>query len=154
MMLQGLGYSLKATGGTAAYLQKQGLKVEPIFKIHEGRPNIEDSLRNGEITMVFLTPSGDAYDVQDGKNLRRLALGLKVGNLTPSLPMMPLWYFYLSLKRFSNQLLLPFKVLMAKEGNNLFSLKYFIMAVHTNGATTVVSTALNSIRRVFHRFTA
>lgn len=76
--LQELGYTLTATGGTAAYLQKQGVKVDPIFKIHEGRPNIEDALRNGDIAMVLLTPSGDAYDIQDGKNLRRLALGLKV----------------------------------------------------------------------------
>ncbi|KAK9826032.1 hypothetical protein WJX74_006982 [Apatococcus lobatus] len=80
--LQELGYTLTATAGTASYLQKQGVKVDPIFKIHEGRPNIEDALRNGDIAMVLLTPSGDAYDVQDGKNLRRLALGLKVPLIT------------------------------------------------------------------------
>ena len=84
-ILQELGYTLTATGGTAAYLQKQGVKVDPIYKIHEGRPNIEDALRNGDIAMVLLTPSGDEYDVQDGKNLRRLALGLKVSP-----------YFYIS----------------------------------------------------------
>ena len=78
--MQELGYTLTATAGTAAYLQKQGVKVDPVFKIHEGRPNIEDALRNGEVAMVLLTPSGDAYDIQDGKNLRRLALGLKVRN--------------------------------------------------------------------------
>lgn len=86
--LQELGYTLTATGGTAAYLQKQGVKVDPIYKIHEGRPNIEDALRNGDIAMVLLTPSGDEYDVQDGKNLRRLALGLKV---TPCFSISSTW---------------------------------------------------------------
>ncbi len=86
LILQELGYSLVATAGTASFLQGKGIKVERIFKIHEGRPNIEDSIRNGDIAMCLLTPSGDSYDVQDGKNIRRLALGLKVSCPPPPPP--------------------------------------------------------------------
>jgi len=55
-----LGFELVATSGTAAVLQKAGLKVRPIFKLTEGRPNAVDLLKNREIQLVINTPSGDA----------------------------------------------------------------------------------------------
>ncbi|MEC7232267.1 MAG: ATP-grasp domain-containing protein, partial [Planctomycetota bacterium] len=55
-----LGYELVATGGTWNTLRAAGLPVERINKLHEGRPHIVDSIKNGEIDMVFNTPSGRA----------------------------------------------------------------------------------------------
>jgi len=53
-----LGFQLIATGGTAAVLEKAGLKVRKIFKLAEGRPNAVDLLKNREIQLVINTPAG------------------------------------------------------------------------------------------------
>jgi carbamoyl-phosphate synthase large subunit len=53
-----LGFEIIATGGTAAVLEKAGLKVQRIFKLQEGRPNALDLLKNREIQLVINTPSG------------------------------------------------------------------------------------------------
>jgi carbamoyl-phosphate synthase large subunit len=53
-----LGFELVATGGTAAVLEKAGLKVQRIFKLTEGRPNSLDLLKNREIQLVINTPAG------------------------------------------------------------------------------------------------
>src|SRR6185436_16241105 len=53
-----LGFELVATGGTAAVLEKAGLKVQRIFKLQEGRPNAIDLLKNKELQLVINTPSG------------------------------------------------------------------------------------------------
>jgi len=53
-----LGFELISTGGTAAVLEKAGLKVERIFKLTEGRPNAVDLLKNKELQLVINTPSG------------------------------------------------------------------------------------------------
>src|SRR5881275_2356164 len=53
-----LGFELVATSGTAAVLEKAGLKVRHIFKLPEGRPNAVDLLKNREIQLVINTPAG------------------------------------------------------------------------------------------------
>ncbi len=53
-----LGFDLISTGGTAAVLEKAGLKVARIPKLNEGRPNAVDYLKNKEIHFVINTPSG------------------------------------------------------------------------------------------------
>lgn len=53
-----LGFELISTVGTAAVLEKAGLKVQRIFKLTEGRPNTIDLLKNREIQLVINTPSG------------------------------------------------------------------------------------------------
>ena len=55
-----LGFDLVATGGTAAVLEKAGLKVQRIFKLAEGRPNAIDLLKNKEIQLVINTPAGES----------------------------------------------------------------------------------------------
>ncbi|HEY4414175.1 MAG TPA: carbamoyl-phosphate synthase large subunit [Verrucomicrobiae bacterium] len=55
-----LGFELVATSGTAAVLEKAGLKVERTLKVLEGRPNVLDLLKNKEIQFVINTPSGAA----------------------------------------------------------------------------------------------
>lgn len=73
-----IGYKVVATAGTAAALRAGGVECSDVLKIQEGRPNAADLMRNGEIDMMFITSTGDEPDVRDGKDLRRLALSLKV----------------------------------------------------------------------------
>ncbi|HTL68485.1 MAG TPA: carbamoyl-phosphate synthase large subunit [Lacunisphaera sp.] len=53
-----LGFSIVATGGTARLLQQNGLPVQFVNKLQEGRPNCIDMIKNGEIQMVINTPKG------------------------------------------------------------------------------------------------
>ncbi|KAK9816811.1 hypothetical protein WJX72_005323 [[Myrmecia] bisecta] len=80
--LEALGFKVLATGGTSSYLREQGIKCENVLKIQEGRPNAADLMKNGDISMMMITSTGDEPDVRDGKNLRRLALALKIPIIT------------------------------------------------------------------------
>ncbi|HLL71156.1 MAG TPA: carbamoyl-phosphate synthase large subunit [Pyrinomonadaceae bacterium] len=68
-----LGFRLTATVGTAARLAEVGLKVESVFKVNEGRPNIVDHIKQGEIALVINTPLGRASHF-DEQAIRRAAL--------------------------------------------------------------------------------
>tara|TARA_R110002072_G_scaffold517_44_gene3338 strand:- start:701 stop:3985 length:3285 start_codon:yes stop_codon:yes gene_type:complete len=68
-----LGYSLIATVGTAHHLEKQGLQVEQVLKVHEGRPNILDHLINGGVQLVINTTEGKQA-IADSFEIRRTAL--------------------------------------------------------------------------------
>ena len=59
-LFSNLGFDLVATGGTAAVLEKAGLKVQRILKLLEGRPNVIDLLKNKEIQLVINTPAGQS----------------------------------------------------------------------------------------------
>ena len=50
-----LGFRLQGTSGTAAYLHDRGVAVETVNKVAEGRPNIVDHIKNGEIALVVNT---------------------------------------------------------------------------------------------------
>ncbi|HHT7857038.1 carbamoyl-phosphate synthase large subunit [Pasteurella multocida] len=76
--LQESGYGLCATLGTAKFLREHGVAVQIINKVREGRPNIVDAIKNGEIAMVINTVSGLAETVTDGHAIRRNALQQKV----------------------------------------------------------------------------
>ncbi|MEJ2695607.1 MAG: carbamoyl-phosphate synthase large subunit [Candidatus Sulfobium sp.] len=67
------GFSVIATRGTAAFLDKKGLPVEVINKVAEGRPHIVDLIKNKEITFVINTVS-DAQAQKDSMSIRRSAL--------------------------------------------------------------------------------
>ena len=56
--LEGLGFGLVATSGTVKALQRYGLDAKPVKKIHEGRPNVLDLIKSGQIQLVINTPSG------------------------------------------------------------------------------------------------
>jgi carbamoyl-phosphate synthase large subunit len=79
--LEALGFSLIATTGTARVLNEAGLKVEPILKVHEGRPNIEDAIRSGRIQLIVNTPIG-RQAAHDDRYLRRAALDYAVPTVT------------------------------------------------------------------------
>jgi len=55
-----LGFELVATSGTAAILEKAGMKVRRVYKLSEGRPNTVDLLKNREIQLVINTPTGQS----------------------------------------------------------------------------------------------
>jgi carbamoyl-phosphate synthase large subunit len=76
-----LGFDLVATIGTAARLREVGLQVANVFKVNEGRPNIVDHIKQGEIALVINTPLGRAshYDEQA---IRRAALQYNVPCVT------------------------------------------------------------------------
>ncbi|KAF5829351.1 hypothetical protein DUNSADRAFT_16196 [Dunaliella salina] len=80
--LADLGYKLVATSGTAKTLSENGVPCEVVYKIHEGRPNPTDLMRNGDIKMILMTNTNDDLDRTDGKELRRLALTLDIPTVT------------------------------------------------------------------------
>jgi len=75
------GFHLVATAGTAAHLQAAGLDVEPVLKVHEGRPNVEDAIRSGQIQLIINTPIG-RQAAHDDRYLRRAALDYHVPTVT------------------------------------------------------------------------
>jgi len=76
-----LGFAIRATGGTSEYLSEKGIKSELIKKLHEGRPNIDDAIKNGEIQLVVNTPIGKASQ-HDDSYIRKAAIKYKVPYIT------------------------------------------------------------------------
>lgn len=76
-----MGFGIVATGGTVKYLREQGLDADYVKKAHEGRPNIVDEMKNGDIQMVFNTTAGKQA-LQDSRSLRRTALEQKIPYFT------------------------------------------------------------------------
>ena len=80
--LVSMGYGVVATAGTAAALRSAGVPCSDVLKIQEGRPNAADLMRNGDVALMLITSTGDEPDVRDGRDLRRLALSLKIPIVT------------------------------------------------------------------------
>ncbi|MGH6887116.1 MAG: carbamoyl-phosphate synthase large subunit, partial [Geminicoccales bacterium] len=68
-----LGYGVVATGGTAGYLTEQGVAVEQVKKVREGRPHCVDRMKSGGIQLVFNTTEGSKA-IADSFEIRRTAL--------------------------------------------------------------------------------
>jgi len=79
--LQEQGFELIATEGTAKHLCASGLKVKPVLKVHEGRPNVEDAIRSDQVQMIINTPIG-RQAAHDDRYLRRAALDYRVPTVT------------------------------------------------------------------------
>jgi carbamoyl-phosphate synthase large subunit len=71
--LKKLGFDLIATYGTAKRLQEVGLDCETVFKVNEGRPNITDFIKQGEISLIINTPLGKTSHF-DEQAIRKAAL--------------------------------------------------------------------------------
>jgi carbamoyl-phosphate synthase large subunit len=71
------GLTIVATGGTARFLEENGLKVRPINKVLEGQPHIVDAIINGEIQLIFNTTEGRKA-LEDSFSLRQAALTMQV----------------------------------------------------------------------------
>jgi len=75
--LKELGYKIVATSGTANFLREHGIETETIFKLSEGRPNIIDEMKNGQIKIILNTPLGKkAYS--DDTYIRKNAILLQI----------------------------------------------------------------------------
>ena len=76
-----LGFKIKATAGTHQFLASKGIASEPILKMHEGRPNIVDAIKNHEIQLVINTPAGKLSQYDDSY-IRKAAIKYKVPYIT------------------------------------------------------------------------
>jgi carbamoyl-phosphate synthase large subunit len=76
-----LGFSVIATGGTAAHLESKGLSVERVNKVAQGRPHIVDRLLDGDVDLVFNTTEG-WQSLKDSHSIRATALARKVPYFT------------------------------------------------------------------------
>jgi carbamoyl-phosphate synthase large subunit len=72
-----LGFTIRATGGTARYLRARGVPAEPILKVGEGRPNIADGIISGEVQLLINTPLGKKSQYDD-YTMRRTAIAYKI----------------------------------------------------------------------------
>ncbi len=75
--LQDLGFSILATGGTQRHLAEHGVACERVNKVLEGRPHIEDAIRNRQVDLIFNTTEGQQA-LSDSRSLRQAALMNKV----------------------------------------------------------------------------
>jgi carbamoyl-phosphate synthase large subunit len=64
--LHEMGFKLLATRGTAEFLSAQGVPVETVYKVNEGRPNVVDHIKSGRVGIVFNTPLGRESFYDDG----------------------------------------------------------------------------------------
>ncbi|HET6669756.1 MAG TPA: carbamoyl-phosphate synthase large subunit [Pyrinomonadaceae bacterium] len=76
-----LGFDIIATLGTAARLREVGLNVANVFKVNEGRPNVVDHIKRGEIALIINTPLGRASHF-DEQAIRRAALQYNIPCVT------------------------------------------------------------------------
>lgn len=79
--LEKLGFDLVATYGTTKRLQEVGLQCETVFKVNEGRPNIADFIKQGEISLIINTPLGRTSHY-DERAIRKAALQFNVPCVT------------------------------------------------------------------------
>ena len=72
---------LSATSGTAGHLAAAGLEITKVFKVAEGRPNVLDLVKNGQIQFIINTPSGKTPR-QDEVKIRTAALAQRIPIMT------------------------------------------------------------------------
>jgi carbamoyl-phosphate synthase large subunit len=76
-----LGFRIRATIGTHQFLASRGVTSQVILKMHEGRPNIADAIKNREIQLVINTPVGKESQYDDSY-IRKTAIKYKVPYIT------------------------------------------------------------------------
>jgi carbamoyl-phosphate synthase large subunit len=76
-----LGFKIVATEGTANVLERGGLSVERVFKVHEGRPNVVDLIKGDRIQLIVNTPRGQDT-IFDEKAIRRAAVLARIPTIT------------------------------------------------------------------------
>ncbi len=78
---ENLGFRIVSTDGTGAVLSRNGIKVHESMKVSEGRPNVLDMIKNGEIDLIIDTPSGDKAKA-DHHLIRKEALIRSIPTIT------------------------------------------------------------------------
>jgi carbamoyl-phosphate synthase large subunit len=76
-----IGFKIRASEGTHRFLTDKGIAAEKISKMHEGRPNIVDAIKNGEIQLVINTPAG-RLSKYDDSYIRKSAIKYKIPYIT------------------------------------------------------------------------
>ncbi|HEV3393922.1 MAG TPA: carbamoyl-phosphate synthase large subunit [Chthoniobacterales bacterium] len=76
-----LGFGIISTSGTADALAQAKIKVKKVFKLHEGRPNVLDRVKNGDINFIINTPSGKIPREHEVM-IRNAALAAKIPIMT------------------------------------------------------------------------
>ena len=76
-----IGFTLMATRGTAHYLNENGVTAKGVLKMHEGRPNVADAIKNGDVQLVVNTPSGKT-SIHDDSYIRKAAIKHKIPYIT------------------------------------------------------------------------
>ncbi|MBQ9059185.1 MAG: carbamoyl-phosphate synthase large subunit [Atopobiaceae bacterium] len=76
------GFQIIATRGTAAVLAESGIPSTVIFKQREGRPNITDAIKNGQIDLIVNTPRGDSESTWDDSYIRKEAIRAHIPFMT------------------------------------------------------------------------
>ena len=76
-----LGFKIIATSGTQAYLEENGIASESINKLHEGRPNILDLIKNRKLQLIINTPAGTESEYDDSY-IRKNAIKYKIPYIT------------------------------------------------------------------------
>jgi carbamoyl-phosphate synthase large subunit len=76
-----LGFTILSTGGTRQFLKEHGIPAELILKVHQGRPNIVDAIKNKEIDLVVNTPAGRLSEYDDSY-IRKNAIKYKIPYIT------------------------------------------------------------------------
>ncbi len=79
--LKELGFRVIATRGTAEFLKRNGVDVEVVNKISEGRPNILDEIINGKVHLIINTPKGKRGR-DEGYLIRRMAVDYNIPYIT------------------------------------------------------------------------
>jgi len=76
-----IGFKIIASSGTDKFFADHGIASEIILKMHEGRPNIVDAIKNGEIQLVINTPAG-RLSKYDDSYIRKAAIKYKIPYIT------------------------------------------------------------------------
>ncbi len=76
-----IGFKIKSSEGTCKYFSDHGIPSERILKMHEGRPNIVDAIKNAEIQLVINTPAG-RLSKYDDSYIRKAAIKYKIPYIT------------------------------------------------------------------------
>jgi carbamoyl-phosphate synthase large subunit len=79
--LSDFGFRIVATRGTAKALSQNGIPVDLIWKVHEGRPNVVDAIKNREIDLIINTPSGHRPK-KDQVSIRAVAVAYNIPLIT------------------------------------------------------------------------
>ena len=80
-ILKDLGFRIIATKGTHDYLASKGVESQPILKLHEGRPNVVDEIKNNGVQLIINTPAGRRSQ-HDDSYIRKSAIRFKIPYIT------------------------------------------------------------------------
>jgi len=80
-ILKDLGFRIIATKGTHEYLASNGVESQPILKLHEGRPNVVDEIKNNGVQLIINTPAGRRSQ-HDDSYIRKSAIRFKIPYIT------------------------------------------------------------------------